>query len=69
MRPSVKDWVGLPPELAQEVPLTESQRQGIIVLLHKGGGKPVDDAAPSYRPITLLNTDVKLLARVLVSRW
>ena len=58
--------LGLPPELAQEVRLTESQRQGIIVLLHKGGGKPVDDAA-SYRPITLLNTDVKLLARVLVS--
>ncbi len=47
--------------------LTESQRQGIIVLLHKGGDKPVDDAA-SYRPITLLNTDVKLLARVLVGR-
>jgi hypothetical protein len=59
--------LGLPPELAQEVRLTESQRQGIIVLLHKGGGKPVADAA-SYRPITLLNTDVKLLARVLVSR-
>jgi hypothetical protein len=26
--------LGLPPELAQEVRLTESQRQGIIVLLH-----------------------------------
>ena len=57
----------LPEPLAQEVRLTESQRQGIIVLLHKGGDKPVDDAA-SYRPITLLNTDVKLLARVLVGR-
>ena len=57
----------LPPELAQEVRLTVSQRQGIIVLLYKGGGKPVDEVA-SYRPITLLNTDVKLLARVLVAR-
>jgi hypothetical protein len=47
--------------------LTPSQRQGVITLLHKGGDKPVDDVA-SYRPITLLNSDVKLLARVLVSR-
>jgi hypothetical protein len=57
----------LPPGLAQEARLTVSQRQGIITLLHKGGGKPVDDVA-SYRPITLLNTDVKILARVLVRR-
>ena len=35
--------------------------------LHKGGGKPEDEVA-SFRPITLLNTDVKLLARVLVGR-
>ena len=56
----------MPPELAGEVRLTESQRLGIIVLLYKGGDKPVDDVA-SYRPITLLNTDVKLLARVLVN--
>jgi hypothetical protein len=47
--------------------LSASQRQGIITLLHKGGGKPVDEVA-SYRPITLLNTDVKLLARVMVQR-
>ena len=47
--------------------LSASQRKGIITLLHKGGGKPVDQVT-SYRPITLLNTDVKLLARVLVGR-
>ncbi len=47
--------------------LSPSQRQGVITLLHKGGGKPLDQVA-SYRPITLLNTDVKLLARVLVGR-
>jgi hypothetical protein len=47
--------------------LSPSQRQGLITLLHKGGDKPADQVA-SYRPITLLNSDVKLLARVLVGR-
>ncbi len=47
--------------------LPESQRSGVITLIHKGGGKPVEDVA-SYRPITLLNCDYKLLARVLV-QW
>jgi hypothetical protein len=47
--------------------LTLSQRSGVITLIHKGGGKP-DDQVSSYRPITLLNCDYKLLARVLVQR-
>lgn len=47
--------------------LSPSQRQGLITLIHKGGDKPADEVA-SYRPITLLNSDVKLLARVLVGR-
>ena len=47
--------------------LSVSQRQGVIALLHKGGDKPAD-AVASYRPITLLNSDVKLLARLLVGR-
>ena len=47
--------------------LSDSQRRGVITLLHKGGDKPADQVA-SYRPITLLNSDVKLLARVLVGR-
>lgn len=47
--------------------LSELCRTGLIVLLHKGGGKPRDDP-DSYRPITLLNCDVKLVAKVLVSR-
>jgi hypothetical protein len=41
--------------------LTESQRSGVITLIHKGGGKPVDDVA-SFRPITLLNCDYKQAA-------
>ncbi len=48
--------------------LTKSQRSGVIQLIHKGGGKPVDDIT-AHRPITLLNCDYKLLARVLVQRF
>jgi len=47
--------------------LTATARTGLIVLLHKGGGKPREDP-DSYRPITLLNTDVKLVAKVLAQR-
>ena len=47
--------------------LSHSQRTGIITLLHKGEGKPVDELS-SFRPITLLNCDYKILARVLVQR-
>ena len=47
--------------------LSESNRTGLIVLIYKEGGK--DRADPdSYRPITLLNTDVKLVAKVMVQR-
>ena len=48
-------------------PLTPSQRLGLIVRIYKGGGKP-RDRCESYRPITLLNCDYKLLARILVNR-
>jgi exonuclease III len=47
--------------------LTESNRTGLIVLVYKGGGKPRDDP-DSYRPITLLNCDVKLAAKVMAMR-
>lgn len=45
-----------------------SARTGLIVLVYKGGGKPRDDPV-SYRPITLLNVDCKLVASVLTSRF
>ena len=48
--------------------LTPSQKIGVITLLHKGNGLPRDQPA-SYRPITLLNTDYKVLARALACRW
>ena len=40
----------------------------MIALIYKGGGKP-RDSANSYRPITLLNADVKILAKVLALRY
>jgi hypothetical protein len=47
--------------------MPESSRSGIITLIFKGDEKPRDDP-DSYRPITLLNTDVKLVAKVLAMR-
>ena len=48
--------------------LPPSMLVGLIVLLYKGGDKAVADLA-SYRPITLLNCDYRLLARALCSRF
>ena len=47
--------------------LSDSQLLGTIVLIYKGAGSRIDPA--SYRPITLLNTDAKLLGKVLADRW
>jgi hypothetical protein len=47
--------------------LSEQQRLGLITLIYKGGGKPRTDPA-SYRPITLLNCDLKIVAKVMVHR-
>ena len=50
-----------------ESALPASTLHGRITLLYKGKG--ADRAAPaSYRPITLLNTDYKLAARIIASR-
>jgi exonuclease III len=51
---------------AAATPLPASQRHGLIVLLHKAG-KP-RQRVDSYRPITLLNCDYKLVARILTTR-
>ena len=47
--------------------LPASMTQGVISLLHKGKGSP--SLLDSYRPITLLNTDYKLLAKALANRF
>jgi len=55
-------------ESAEEDALTPSQKVGVITLLFKGKGLPRDQPS-SYRPITLLNTDYKILARAMACRW
>jgi len=51
----------------QQHQLSARQRLGLITLIHKGGGKP-RESPDSYRPITLLQCDVKVMAKVLVNR-
>ena len=45
--------------------LSNSQRNGIVTLFHKGGDKCVLD---NWRPITLLCVDYKIFTRIIVSR-
>ena len=47
--------------------LADSQRQGMICLLHKGKGCNREEIS-SWRPITLTNYDYKLLAKVLAMK-
>ena len=48
--------------------LPELMQQGVITLIHKGKGLD-RSLLSSYRPITLLNADIKLLGKALVNRW
>ena len=51
-----------------DLSLSAEQRLGLILLIYKGGGKPRADAG-SYRPITLLNCDLKIVAKIIVLRF
>ena len=44
-----------------------SQKQGVLILLHKGKDLP-KDSLNNWRPITLLNTDYKIMAKALANR-
>ena len=46
--------------------LTDTQREGIIILIPKRNKNPL--LPSSYRPITLLNIDYKIIASVINSR-
>ena len=43
------------------------KKQGIIILLHKGNDLPRDELT-NWRPITLTNTDYKIMAKVSARR-
>ena len=47
--------------------LTPSQSQALLCLLHKGGDNP-REAISSWRPISLLNSDYKLIAKLFSRR-
>ena len=47
--------------------LTYTQRQGIIILLHKGKDLP-RDRLNNWRPVTLTNTDYQIVAKVMARR-
>ena len=48
--------------------LPPSMQQGLLALLPKGGTRDPRSLA-SWRPITLLNTDHRILSRVLFERY
>ncbi|OQR85998.1 Endonuclease [Achlya hypogyna] len=51
--------------LLDHASLTKAQRMGTTILIHKKGDH---DRAGNYRPISLLNTDVKMLTKALATR-
>ena len=55
-------------ECATEGMLSYSMRKGIIMLIHKGNGLDRDNLS-NYRPITLTNTDYKILTKALAIRF
>jgi hypothetical protein len=52
-------------EVYHNFELSNSQYNGIITLLHKGGNR---DNIRNRRPITLLNTDYKIISKLLANR-
>jgi hypothetical protein len=60
-----EDLLAIINEMYQQHNIHEQQTQGIIICLPKKGDAKTTD---EYRPLTLLNTDLKILTRVLINR-
>jgi len=54
-------------DVGSAAPFPASWGQGLVTLIHKGGAMPTDQFS-SYRPITLLNCDAKIVARAVANR-
>ena len=60
-----KDFFEIVNEVFHNFELSGSQYNGMIALLHKGGDR---DNICNWRPITLLNTDYKIISKLLANR-
>jgi len=60
-----KDFFEVVNEVFHNFELSDSQYNGMITLLHKGGDR---DNIRNWRPITLLNTDYKIISKLLANR-
>ena len=60
-----EDFVDCVREILEKDELSEMQKRGAIRITHKKGNR---DELKNYRPITLLNVDLKILTRTLAKR-
>lgn len=59
------DFFTLLQEIFDKNVLSKSQHKGVLTLLHKGGER---ENIKNWRPLTLLNTDYKIIAKLLAMR-
>lgn len=59
------EFMSLLREIFEQKRLSDSQYKGVLTLLHKGGER---DNIKNWRPLTLLNCDYKIIAKILAER-
>ena len=62
---ALKDWLDLFSQMFAPGNLTEQQKRGVVCITKTTRPKQPSD----YRPITLLNTDYKILARIVANQF
>ncbi|XP_063447938.1 uncharacterized protein LOC134727487 [Mytilus trossulus] len=60
-----EDFFSLLQEIFNDTILSNSQHKGVLTLLHKGGER---ENIKNWRPLTLLNCDYKIIAKILSER-